>query len=76
MWRIFNILFGWDYVYWENSCDHGISRVYKSPDGTVWFYRYKITKVIDTINSEGKTNRFHPPVVWLTCRPDKYLGEK
>lgn len=73
MWRVFNWLFGWDYIYWENSCDNGVARVHKSPDNTVWFWRYKITRVIDIINIDGKTYPWLPPVVWLTCSKDKYL---
>lgn len=73
MWRVFNWLFGWDYIYWQNSCDSGVARVHKSPDNTVWFWRYKTTHVMDTINIEGKTSQRFPPVIWLTCSKDKYF---
>jgi hypothetical protein len=66
MYKILNWLFGWDYIYWQNSCDQGITRVMKMPDGTVWFYRYKTTNCIDIIN-------YPDDVLWLTCLPEKYF---
>lgn len=66
MYKIFNWLFGWDYIYWKNSCDQGITRVRKMPDGTVWFYRYRNINYIDVINDPDE-------VLWLTCLPGKYV---
>lgn len=64
--HLFNKLFGWDYIHWTNSCDQGNARVHKSPDGKVWYYRYKITCIIDVINEPDD-------VIWLTCHPNKYF---
>ena len=68
MYKILNKLFGWDYVAWSNSCDNGIARVYKSLDNKVWYFRYKNTKLIDLIKNQDQ-------VVWLTCKPSKYIGD-
>lgn len=66
MYKLLNFLFGWDYIYWRNSIDSGIARIRTSPDGTVWFWRYKSIKVIDKIEYKND-------VMWLTCQPEKYL---
>jgi len=66
MYKLKNFLFGWDYIQWRNSCDQGIARVHAGPDGKIWYWRYRITSVIDTIK--------HPDqVIWLTCHPSKYF---
>lgn len=65
MYKFLNWFFGWDYIYWENSCDHGVARVRLMPNGTVFFYRYNVTQLIDTIKSADQ-------VLWLTCFPNKY----
>ena len=67
--KIFNFLFDWDYIYWKNSADKGIERVYKTNDNTVYYYRYKLTTVIDIISDKSQ-------VIWLTCMPEKYLTEE
>lgn len=66
IYKILNKLFGWDYIYWQNTCAQGIARVYKSPDGIVYYYRYKTTKLIDKITNQKQ-------VIWLTCKPEKYI---
>lgn len=65
MYKLKNFLFGWDYIYWTNYADSGIARVLKLPDGTVVYWRYKFTNVMDTIYSEEQ-------VRWLTCKPSKF----
>ena len=67
MWRISNLLFGWDYVYWKNSCDQGIGRVRRYKDGTVYYCRYRINNVYDDIKDPED-------VRWLTCHPSKYFN--
>ena len=67
MWKVFNLLFGWDYIYWKNTVANGIARVHKSKNNDVWYYRYWITKCIDKIDKEDQ-------VMWLTCKASKYLG--
>ena len=66
MYKLLNLLFGGDYIYWENSADSGIARVHKSNDNKIWYYRYWLTTVIDVIESPDK-------VIWLTCDPSKYF---
>lgn len=63
---IFNKLFGWDYIYWRNSADQGIARVHTSPEGVIYYYRYKLTKVIDVISKKDD-------VLWVTCESGKYF---
>ena len=65
MWRIFNYLFGWDYIVWHNSADDGIARIHVDKNGNVFYWRYKLTKVADPIK---KASHF----LWLTCEPSKY----
>ena len=66
MWKIYNKLFGWDYIAWRNTADKGIARVHKEETGRCWYWRYYITKKIDIITDANQ-------VIWLTCVPSKYL---
>ena len=66
MWKLFNFLFGWDYIYWSNSADQGVARVYCSHDGKAFYFRYRILQLVDVIKQPDQ-------VVWLTCEPSKYL---
>lgn len=89
MWRIFHLLFKWDYVAWRNN-DYaticidgysvgGIARVYKDGTGSPYYIKK---------NFNYKTNEFlihksdvyifiedKNDVVWLTCAPEKYMKE-
>ena len=64
--KVLNKLFGWNYIYWYNSADQGIARVFVSRDGKVYYWRYKSTKLMDIVTDPKD-------VVWLTCRPEKYF---
>lgn len=66
MYKLLNKIFGWDYIYWRNTCDGGISRVFITPDGKVSYWRYKITNILDEIKKPDD-------VIWLTCNPNKYF---
>ena len=66
MWKLLNKLFGFDYIAWRNSADNGIARVYKNEDGVIFYFRYKITQVVDIIGSEDQ-------VIFLTCSKYKYF---
>jgi hypothetical protein len=68
MWKIWNKLFGWDYISWKNSAAQGIARVNKGHNGECWYFRYKTTRRIDKVESADQ-------VVWLTCKPEKYLSK-
>ena len=68
IYKIFHFLFGYDYIYWHNTCDNNIARVHKNDDGTIWYFRYKTTKVIDIIRKPDG-------VLWLTCSSKKYFNE-
>jgi len=66
MYRLWNYLFGWDYVIWENSVAQGVAKVQKYPDGKIGYWRYRATNVFDEIKDADQ-------VIWLTCHPSKYL---
>jgi len=68
IWRILNFIFGWDYIVWTNFADSGIARIHYGYNGRPWYWRYKLTKVIDKVTSVEQ-------VVWLTCLPSDYLRE-
>lgn len=72
MYKLLNKLFGWDYLYWQNSAAQGVSRVRVSPDGYVYFIRYKNYKLYDIIG--------HPncprTILYLTCSAEKYEPSK
>ena len=66
IYKLLNKLFGWDYVQWKNFADQGIARVHVDGMRRVFYWRYKVTKVVDIIEDPAK-------VIWLTCSPDKYF---
>ena len=49
MYKIYNYLFGWDYIQWSNTCDFGIARVHVLPDGKVVFWQYRGISVLQQI---------------------------
>ena len=66
IYKILHYLFGWDYVYWKYAyyCVHtGISRIRFDAEGKIYFWRDD--EIIHIKNKED--------VVWLTCKPEKYL---
>lgn len=67
MWRLWNKLFGWDYVYWSHRGHCIISRVKFSGNGKPYFkaYRCGFLHLID----EDSYNE----LIWLTCKPEKYF---
>ena len=73
MYKIWNYLFGWDYVLWTNICDSGVSRVRVLPNGDIYFLTYGKTKYLNNITT-GKGN---DEIVkeWLTCLKSKYVRE-
>lgn len=66
MHKFFHLLFGWDYIYWSNCTDQGVARIYKSPDGKIYYYRYKATGVLDIVEKPAQ-------VLWLTCPASKFF---
>lgn len=66
IYKLLNILFGWDYVAWNNIAAQGVARIHVSASGVVFYWRYKSTKVLDVIHRKDQ-------VIWLTCLPEKYL---
>lgn len=65
MWRLWNKLFGWDYITWasENSLYRykGVARIRLSHSGGYYSMRGEYIKV--TEKNEH---------IWLTCKPSKY----
>ena len=66
LYNIMNLLFGYDYIIWKNTADSGIARVYVDKDGTVFYWRYKCTNVVDIMTNPKE-------YIWLTCNSNKYL---
>lgn len=66
MWKLWNKLFGWDYIQWRNTCDEGVARVWLDGDGRCFYWRYKSIWVCDEIKSKTQ-------VVWLTSPSSKYM---
>lgn len=69
MWRLMNWLFKYDYIAWNNAYDNGTARVRVMPDGKVYYYQYKHIGYIKVITIKEQ-------VLWLTCKPEKYLKEE
>ena len=67
MWRIWNKLFGWDYIFWQNYVDRGIAKVYKDGKNNPYYFQYKLLNLIQPIRKESD-------VIWLTCKPNKYIN--
>lgn len=66
--RVLNFFLGWDYVSWDTALSCGVSRVYKSHDGIVYYFKCKYQKSVKVIH--------HPnEVIWLTCHPNKYFED-
>ena len=77
MYRLLNLLFGWDYINWKNSCDSGIARVRLLPTGDVVYTRYWSTSLVDVIDPKDPKSivggsGLHR-ILWLTCKPSKYF---
>lgn len=68
MWKLWHLLFGWDYVIWSNSVADGIARVHAGFGQGPWYWRYRRIHCADRIRSAEQ-------VIWLTCEPSKYLPE-
>lgn len=67
MYKLFNLLFNFDYIVWKNSADEGIARVIKLCDGKIGYWRYRLIQVFDIIKNPDQ-------VIWLTCHPNKYFN--
>ena len=66
VWKILHKLFGWDYIYWDGSCDQGVARIHIDGEGNLYYWRYKSIRVLDKIERSEQ-------VTWLTCHPGKYF---
>ena len=58
MWIIFNYLFGWDYIGWQNSADQGIARVRMDYEGNPYYFRYTCSSIIDKIETPEQVVRY------------------
>ena len=68
--KILNLLFGWDYVYWAEENSNGIGRVFVSKDHRVCFWQ--ISRRFDKL----VLIMYPEKIIWLTCSPDKYFPKK
>ena len=69
MWKLMNLVFGFDYIQWRNCAGQGIARVRVDGMNRAWYFRHKNISVIDFIDDPKR-------VVWLTCAPEKYVLTK
>ena len=46
MWKIYNYIFGWNYIYWENTADSGVARIRQTANGEYYYNRYSFKKVL------------------------------
>ena len=69
--KILHRLFGWDYIYWENTADQGIARVLIDGEGNPFYWRYKVINLADSLVPDKTWAK----IMWLTCPPSKYLKE-
>ena len=67
--KILNRLFGWDYIQWKNTADTGVARIQTSGCGNAFYWRYKNIGCADVVKDPGD-------VLWLTCKPEKYLKKQ
>jgi len=67
MYKLLNLVFGWDYIQWKNTAASGIARVRVDYNGNVYYWQYKPTNAAGLITD-------HKPFLWLTCPPAKYLS--
>ena len=71
MYKIWNYLFGWDYILWKNCLYTGVSRLKRLPNGDIYFLTYGDNRYLNNI-STGKGNGEYV-TEWLTCLEDKYI---
>jgi hypothetical protein len=63
MYKLWYYLFGWDYIYWENTADYAIAKIHTTYEGIVY---YKYGRYIRPIVS-------NVTVIFLTCDKLKYI---
>jgi hypothetical protein len=73
MYKIWNYLFGWDYILWKNCLYSGVSRLRLLPNGDAYFLTYGDTVLLNNITT-GKGNG-EVVTEWLTCDKSKYISE-
>ena len=56
MWKLFNILFGWQYVYVTNTAACKVTRVKQAPNGAYYFqpYSFQMNFVPSTLPRAGE----------------------
>ncbi len=74
LYKFLNIIFGWDYIYYEMTDNYdkkrGVSKLIKTPDHRICYWaNYKGQDTL-FILKKGKD------VIWLTCAPEKYFPEE
>jgi len=75
LYKILNWIFGWDYVAWKNENDsrmRGIVRIFIDGTGKCRYdkniYMNFEANFVEIKNADE--------VVWLTCKPEKYLNNE
>lgn len=70
MWRLWNKLFNWDYVAWSyksSGIPGDVSRIIVDQTETPYIHEYD--EVYRALHDTSK-------IIWLTCKPEKYLKER
>lgn len=72
LYKLWNYLFGWDYILWRNTMYGGISRIRELPNGDFYFLTYGDPTLLNNIT----TGIGNGEVIqeWLTCCKSKYIN--
>jgi len=68
MYKLFNYLFGWDYIQWSNPVDQGVARVRVDYNNKCWYWQYYTTRI-------AKISYVDEGVISIDVKKDTYLDE-
>lgn len=71
LYQIFNYLFGWDYILWQDACYKGVSKIRILPNGKPYYLKYGSVRCFEYITEDNCGSTIVG--AWLTCEPSKYL---
>lgn len=68
MYKLYNWLFGWDYILQTSGMDCVICKVFYLPDGRLAYWEHKGLRWLKIIKTKNQ-------VIWLTCDGSKYFPD-
>lgn len=68
MWRLWNKLFGWDYVVSKGK----VCRIHNAKNGVSYIVEYTSTQWMEDYVEHTELSTINN-YIWLTCKPEKYL---